>query len=123
MEQKMRHNELLDFRTPQHPSYGSNNWGGASPMLARNIPKESLDQRYLRLNTIRDRDQVFPSTTIEGEIFSSTPITIRDEIFSFSKTKASKHKYPIKRLLWKLTWRPYKQIEISEVLINGEEIG
>ena len=29
-------------------------------MLARNIPKESLDQRYLRLNSIRTRDEIFP---------------------------------------------------------------
>ncbi|KAK4573044.1 hypothetical protein RGQ29_031140 [Quercus rubra] len=38
----MRQRELLDFRTPQHPSLGTNNWGGASSF-------------YLRLNTIRTR--------------------------------------------------------------------
>ena len=35
----MRQRELLDFRTPQHPSLGTNNWGGASSLLARNITK------------------------------------------------------------------------------------
>ncbi|GFZ17546.1 hypothetical protein Acr_26g0008160 [Actinidia rufa] len=56
----MRQRELLEFRTPQHPSLGTNNWGGASPLLARDIPKESLEQRYERLNTIRTRDEIFP---------------------------------------------------------------
>lgn len=53
--------EVLGFRTPQHPSLGTNHWGGASPMLARNVPKESLDQRYEQLNTIRKRDEIFQS--------------------------------------------------------------
>ncbi|KDP26553.1 hypothetical protein JCGZ_17711 [Jatropha curcas] len=53
--------QLLEFRTPQHPSLGTNNWGGASPLLARNVPKESLEQRYSRLNTVRTRDEIFPS--------------------------------------------------------------
>ncbi|MBA0846967.1 hypothetical protein Goshw_010126, partial [Gossypium schwendimanii] len=57
----MRQRELLEFRTPQHPSLGTNNWGGASPLLARDIPKESLEQRYLRLNSIRNRDEIFPA--------------------------------------------------------------
>ncbi|KAL0458289.1 UNVERIFIED_CONTAM: hypothetical protein Slati_0456100 [Sesamum latifolium] len=124
----MRQRELLEFRTPQHPSLGTNNWGGASPLLARNIPREALDQRYLRLNTVRDRDQVFPSaiiedenlsfppttTTIRDEIFSSPPpTTIGDEIFSFSKTDASKYKYPAtprrKWIFRKLMRQPHKQ--------------
>ncbi|MCD7472039.1 hypothetical protein HAX54_012916 [Datura stramonium] len=54
----MRQMDLLNFRTPQHPSLGTNNWGGASPLLARNVPKESLEQRYARLN-VRTRDEVF----------------------------------------------------------------
>ncbi|KAK0582010.1 hypothetical protein LWI29_020396 [Acer saccharum] len=58
----MRQREILvSFRTPQHPSLGTNHWGGASPLLARDIPKESLDQRYLRLNSIRSRDEIFPA--------------------------------------------------------------
>ncbi|KAF2320454.1 hypothetical protein GH714_027551 [Hevea brasiliensis] len=57
----MRQRELLEFRTPQHPSLGTNNWGGASPLLARNIPKEALEQRYSRFNTIRTRDEIFPA--------------------------------------------------------------
>lgn len=51
---------MLQFRTPQHPSSGTNNWGGASPMLARDVPKESLEQRYINLNSIRTRDEIFP---------------------------------------------------------------
>ncbi|XVE72961.1 hypothetical protein DITRI_Ditri11bG0079700 [Diplodiscus trichospermus] len=57
----MRQRELLEFRTPQHPSLGSNNWGGASPLLARDIPKESLEQRYTRLCSARTRDEIFPT--------------------------------------------------------------
>ncbi|KAJ7977266.1 hypothetical protein O6P43_006920 [Quillaja saponaria] len=53
--------DLLEFRTPQHPSLGTNNWGGASPLLARNVPKESLEQRYINLNTICTRDEIFPA--------------------------------------------------------------
>lgn len=57
----MRQREVvLEFRTPQHPSSGTNNWGGASPLLARDIPKESLEQRYSRLNSVRTRDEIFP---------------------------------------------------------------
>ncbi|XVF71975.1 hypothetical protein PTKIN_Ptkin12aG0083700 [Pterospermum kingtungense] len=55
----MRQRELLEFRTPQHHSLGTNNWGGASPLLARDIPKESLEQRYLRLNSVRTDDDHF----------------------------------------------------------------
>ncbi|EYU17908.1 hypothetical protein ABFS82_14G204100 [Erythranthe guttata] len=114
----MRQRELLDFRTPQHPSMGKNNWGGgASPLLARNLPKESLDQRYLRLNAVRDRDRVFSLATIEDEIFSyhptTTSTTIGDEIFtSFVSCKTEDKGAPTRHqrgLLWKLTWRPYKR--------------
>lgn len=84
----MRKREMLEFRTPQQPSMWSNNWGGSSPMLARNIPKESLDQRYERLNATRECDQIFP-TTIEDQIFNSPPTTtIRDEIFGTFKYKS-----------------------------------
>lgn len=67
----MRQRELLDFRTPQHPSLGTNHWGGASPLLARNVPKESLEQRYLNLNAIRTRDEIF--STLDHEFFKSSP--------------------------------------------------
>ncbi|KAK2648648.1 hypothetical protein Ddye_016137 [Dipteronia dyeriana] len=61
-EEGMRQREVVvSFRTPQHPSLGTNHWGGASPLLARDIPKESLEQRYLRLNSIRSRDEIFPA--------------------------------------------------------------
>jgi len=56
---KLSLGEILEFRTPQHPSLGTNKWGGASPLLARNIPKESLEQKYSRLNTVRTRDEIF----------------------------------------------------------------
>ncbi|GMI69307.1 hypothetical protein HRI_000600000 [Hibiscus trionum] len=64
----MRQRELLEFRTPQHPSLGTNNWGGASPLLARDIPKESLELRYSRLNSIRTRDEIFPT---DANLFQS----------------------------------------------------
>ncbi|GAA0145103.1 hypothetical protein LIER_05369 [Lithospermum erythrorhizon] len=51
---------VVEFRTPQHPSLGSNHWGGASPMLARNIPMESLELKYLKLNSVCSRDEIFP---------------------------------------------------------------
>ncbi|CAI9785728.1 unnamed protein product [Fraxinus pennsylvanica] len=90
----MRQRVLLDFRTPQHPSRGTNNWGGASPLLARDIPKESLEQRYLKLNTIRDDDENFHRTTIQDEIFSFRATTIEQEIFSTRKTEAAKYECP-----------------------------
>ncbi|KAI3425643.1 Fe2OG dioxygenase domain-containing protein [Psidium guajava] len=73
----MRHHQmgLREFRTPQHPSLGTNNWGGASPLLARNVPKESLEQKYLNLNSIRSRDEIFPVRhgNEDGDIFSCLP--------------------------------------------------
>lgn len=115
----MRPRELVEFRTPQHPSLASNNWGGSSPLLARNIPKEALEQRYLRLNTIRERDQVFPTATIEEEIFKSQPSkTIGDEIFAFLKADGSNYNFtPASKRrgrLWR--WRPRKK---SAVLGNS----
>ncbi|KAL1550143.1 hypothetical protein AAHA92_18144 [Salvia divinorum] len=111
----MRQRELMEFRTPQHPSFGSNNWGGASPLLARNIPKEALEQRYLRLNTSRGHEQVFPPATIEEVIFKSQPSkTIKDEIFAFLKVSEEKYCYGngathrrSRGRLWR--WRPRKQ--------------
>lgn len=45
-----REHEIVEFRTPQHPLTGSNNWGGASPLLSKHIPEESLKTSYLRFN-------------------------------------------------------------------------
>ncbi|TQD84527.1 hypothetical protein C1H46_000772 [Malus baccata] len=73
----MRQREMLEFRTPQHPSssgLGTNTWGGASPLLARNIPKESLEQKYLRLNTIRVRDEIFPAEDESFDNLRKTPV-------------------------------------------------
>lgn len=47
----------MDFRTPQHPKLGTNNWGGASPLLARNIATESLETKYLRLINIHSKEE------------------------------------------------------------------
>ncbi|KAF8038236.1 hypothetical protein BT93_B0938 [Corymbia citriodora subsp. variegata] len=73
----MRHHqlELRDFRTPQHPSLGTNHWGGASPLLARNVPKESLEQKYLKLTSIRSCDEIFLVTggDEDGDAFSHLP--------------------------------------------------
>ena len=57
---RMRQREIVEFRTPEHPSLGTNHWGGASPLLARNIPNESLELKYLRPNTNRTRDEIYP---------------------------------------------------------------
>lgn len=103
----MRQRELQDFRTPQHPSLGTNNWGGASPLLARNIPKEPLEMRYLRLNTIRTGDEIFPA---QPDTYASiheyaTPTPSR----SSRKGFLSKLKFPWKRKLIVLDLNPKKR--------------
>lgn len=100
----MRQRDLLEFRTPQHPSLGRNNWGGASPLLARNVPKESLEQRYVRLNTIRTRDEVF----LELE---------HDNFLNLLNAEALKYEcraaIPLRRgKFWKLIWRPRQKLNI-----------
>ncbi|KAL4191393.1 hypothetical protein AMTRI_Chr07g80300 [Amborella trichopoda] len=57
----------LEFLTPQHPSFRSNNWGGASPMLAKNVPAESLESKYYRLNSIRAYDEFIPVLDAQKE--------------------------------------------------------
>lgn len=96
----MRQRELLDFRTPQHPSLGTNNWGGASPLLARDIPKESLEQRYLRFNSIRTRDEIFP---------------VHEEVLHQSQTQSQPPKPFRKGFLLKLIW-PDKKSKGCETL-------
>nr|GMD18649.1 uncharacterized protein LOC109173481 [Ipomoea batatas] len=86
--------EIAEFRTPQHPSLGTNNWGGASPLLARNLPNESLEQRYQRLNSVRN----------DGEIFAAGPDfdagdDDNDNFASFSRNEASKYVYGAPRRL------------------------
>ncbi|PHT38203.1 hypothetical protein CQW23_21776 [Capsicum baccatum] len=100
----MRQRDLLEFRTPQHTSLCRNNWGGASPLLARNVPKESLEQRYTRLNTIRTRDEVF----LELE---------NDNFLNLLNAEASKYEAPAAYLVrrgkfWKLIWRPRQKLNI-----------
>nr|GEW61476.1 hypothetical protein [Tanacetum cinerariifolium] len=92
--------ELLDFRTPQHPSLGTNNWGGASPLLARDIPKESLEQKYLRFNSIRTRDEIFP---------------VHEEVLHQSQTQSQPLKPFRKGFLLKLIW-PDKKSKGCETL-------
>lgn len=95
----MRQRELLEFRTPQHPSLGTNNWGGASPMLAREVPQESLEQRYVRFNTIRTHDEIFRN---HDDVFLS---------FRQSETRGETHKPFRKGFLLKLIWPDKKSKE------------
>ncbi|KGN57931.1 hypothetical protein Csa_009875 [Cucumis sativus] len=82
----MRH--IVEFRTPQHPSFGKNNWGGASPLLARNIPHETLELRYLKLNTTRTRDEIFPLQEDEVDDNYYLPISYTTQLQQhFKKTK------------------------------------
>ena len=83
----MRQREALNFRTPQHPSLGSKNWGGASPLLARNIPKESLEQKYLRIDSIRTRDEIFPA----NDDFNYLPQTYTPK-YEVPQTPSRRHK-------------------------------
>lgn len=86
-ESRMRQREALNFRTPQHPSLGSKNWGGASPLLARNIPKESLEQKYLRIDSIRTRDEIFPA----NDDFNYLPQTYTPK-YEVPRTPSRRHK-------------------------------
>jgi hypothetical protein len=83
----MRQREALNFRTPQHPSLGSKNWGGASPLLARNIPKESLEQKYFRIDSIRTRDEIFPA----NDDFNYLPQTYTPK-YEVPQTPSRRHK-------------------------------
>lgn len=85
---------MLEFRTPQHPSLGTNNWGGASPLLARDIPKESLEQKYLRFNSIRTHDEIFPA---------------HENVLDRTRTEPSKPSR--KGVLLKLIWPDKKRTE------------
>uniref|UniRef100_A0A7N0UKX8 Uncharacterized protein n=1 Tax=Kalanchoe fedtschenkoi TaxID=63787 RepID=A0A7N0UKX8_KALFE len=67
-----RQMEPLPFRTPQHPLFRTNNWGGASPLLARDLTKEALEQRYTRLNVTRMRDEIFPSDLVPASMTDQT---------------------------------------------------
>ncbi|KAL8089160.1 hypothetical protein AgCh_038798 [Apium graveolens] len=109
--ENMRQREMLQFRTPQHPSSGTNNWGGASPMLARDVPKESLEQRYINLNYIRTRDEIFP--VLDHDFFKSltekesqcppTPSRRRGILFRFmfrQKLKSAQLGSPKKKKRW-----------------------
>uniref|UniRef100_B9GS29 Uncharacterized protein n=1 Tax=Populus trichocarpa TaxID=3694 RepID=B9GS29_POPTR len=83
----MRQREALNFRTPQHPSLGSKNWDGASPLLARNIPKESLEQKYFRIDSIRTRDEIFPA----NDDFNYLPQTYTPK-YEVPQTPSRRHK-------------------------------
>ncbi|KAK4742500.1 hypothetical protein SAY87_000501 [Trapa incisa] len=61
LQDQKKHKEILEFKAPQLPSLGTNSWGGASPLLTQDIPKESLEQKYLRLNSIPTLDDIFPT--------------------------------------------------------------
>ncbi|GJR25835.1 CDT1-like protein a, chloroplastic [Tanacetum coccineum] len=98
--QKMSSSGDSLFWTPQHPSLGTNNWGGASPLLARDIPKELLEQKYLRFNSIRTRDEIFP---------------VHEEVLHQSQTKSQPLKPFRKGFLLKLIW-PDKKSKGCETL-------
>lgn len=102
----MRRSELLEFRTPQHPSLGTNNWGGASPLLARNIPEESLEQIYRRLNSIRTKDEIFPTNVDDYNYYH------------VAQSHAEKHKCPPtpnrnRGLLWKFLSPKKEKLELG----------
>ncbi|KAK4801872.1 hypothetical protein SAY86_000075 [Trapa natans] len=59
--QDQKQKETVVFKASEIPSTGTNNWGGASPLLAGDIPKESLEQKYLGLISIRTLDNIFPT--------------------------------------------------------------
>lgn len=97
---------MVEFRTPQHPSLGKNNWGGASPLLARNIPTESLEQRYLKLNSIRSRDEIFPANE-DGYNY-----------YYVAQSHAEKHQCPpvpthSRGLVWKLLFPKKEKLELG----------
>ncbi|KAJ0970295.1 hypothetical protein J5N97_023172 [Dioscorea zingiberensis] len=48
--------DMGGFRSPKPPSDEKNNWGGASPMISRNVPKESMETSYVRFNPLSDMD-------------------------------------------------------------------
>lgn len=116
----VRQRELAEFRTPQHPSLGTNNWGGASPLLARNIPNESLEQRYQRLNSVRNDGEIFTAA-------SASPLQDDgggDDFMSFSKSEASKYGAPsrgrfslIRKLAWRAQWK--KKTTTTTVTLNS----
>ncbi|PKI60043.1 hypothetical protein CRG98_019528 [Punica granatum] len=83
----------MAFRTPQHPSMGTNNWGGESPLLARNVPQESLEQRYLRLNSIRTRDEIFPAEDDDFFISCKGSATVRS--FGPDSNHPNQRQYPV----------------------------
>ena len=109
----MRRKELVEFRTPQHPSMGTNHWGGASPLLARNIPKESLELRYLRLNSIRTRDEIFP--IFEDDFNWPVPEPYAEK----KEHLATPRRITIRGLLPKLTFR--RKENVAELGSNAKK--
>ncbi|KAJ4726856.1 hypothetical protein OWV82_000051 [Melia azedarach] len=121
----MRQRELVEFRTPQHPFLGTNNWGGASPLLARNIPKESLERRYLKLNTIRTRDEIIPAEDDEFNYLSCNHVSMSKhepaaptpsrkstrgfflKIIPLRKEKAAAQGTNLKKKRWFPRWDPH----------------
>ncbi|KAL5994558.1 hypothetical protein ACLOJK_024611 [Asimina triloba] len=94
------HRNFPEFRTPQHPSLGTNRWGGSSPLLARNIPNESLETSYLKLNSIRTRDEIFPAARDDGNDFMNhVPQPTPSNTFDPPPT-------PFRRFLKKITKHP-----------------
>ncbi|KAJ0520128.1 hypothetical protein HanIR_Chr10g0455941 [Helianthus annuus] len=98
----MRQRELLEFRSPQHlsSSLGTNNWGGSSPLLARDIPKESLEQSYINFTTTRTHDEIFPT---HQHMFTNLPKD-QSHSHSHSHSQSQTHKPFRKGFLLKMIW-------------------
>lgn len=104
---------MVEFRTPQHPSLGKNNWGGASPLLARNIPHETLELRYLKLNSARTRDEIFPIPDDDNDDEDDDssyylPVSYTPRLQRLEKSKYTKRSSFLSRL--SLPWKGKKTL-------------
>lgn len=100
--------QIVEFRTPQHPSVGKNNWGGASPLLARNIPHETLELRYLNLNSSRTRDEIFPLQGDDDDSSYYLPVSYTPQLQRLKKSKNMKRSSFLSKL--SLPWRGKKTL-------------
>lgn len=106
----------VEFRTPQNPRLGTNYWGGPSPLLARNIPEESLEHKYFNLNHIRTRDEIFPTHDPILDQIDYAPTSTPKKRGFFRKLFFFRNKRPLitislgskKRRLWRLPTMDYR---------------
>lgn len=95
--------DLGGFRSPVRPSGGTNNWGGDSPMISRNIPKESMETSYVRFNPLSDLDD----DEEEKSVRFMKKMTVADVVVAPavpspapSPARRSKRRWFWKRLKW-----------------------